>query len=156
AEISAELLCDRCGYDVRAQPADGVCPECGSSVAESRKWAPIPRRPAWQDSDPRWRRRILAGLWVLVFLPLMAVLGAFGWASRIPVTSVFDYRGAVRTLDETFCSTDGVFEPLVFCIGVVLLFSKERGRRRNHLDWTRRWGVLCSYVVLFLCTVMVL
>jgi hypothetical protein len=32
----------------------------------------------------------------------------------------------------------------------VLLFAKERGRRRNKLDWTRRWGILCTYVVLLL------
>jgi hypothetical protein len=36
-----------------------------------------------------------------------------------------------------------------------MLFSKER-RRRGRLDWTRRWGVLCSYVVLLLSAVQVL
>src|SRR5258708_39251522 len=49
-----------------------------------------------------------------------------------------------------------VYPLLVFCIGVVLLFSKERGRRGDRLDWTRRWGVLCSYVVLLLSAAQVL
>src|SRR5687768_7166083 len=156
AQTSDELPCHRCGYDLRAQPPDGVCPECEASVAESRRWAAIPRRPAWRDSDPRWRRRVLAGAWVLVLLPLMDVLTASGWASSAPVPTVFDFRGTVRTLDDTLLCGTGVYQPLVFCIGVVLLFSKERGRRGGKLDWTRRWGVVCSYVVLLLCAVPVL
>jgi hypothetical protein len=35
-------------------------------------------------------------------------------------------------------------------MGVVLLFSKERGRRADRRDATRRWGVFNSYVVLLL------
>ena len=159
AETSAQLPCHLCGYDLRAHPLDAKCPECGASVAESRRLAAIPRRPDWRDSDPRWRRRMLAGAWMLVLLPLMDALHAFGWASSMPVPNVWGY-GAVRTLDDTFlCDPGGhlsVYPPLVFCIGVVLLFSKERGRRRARLDWTRRWGVLCSYVVLLLSAAPVL
>jgi hypothetical protein len=149
-EMSADLPCHVCGYDLRAHPQDGKCPECDASVAESRRLAATPLRPAWRDSDPRWRRRVLAGAWVLVLLPLMDALTAFGWAAHVPVPSVFDFRGTIGTLDRTLLCTQGVYPPLVFCIGVVLLFSKERGRRRGRLDWTRRWGVLCSYVVLLL------
>jgi hypothetical protein len=149
AENFAELPCHKCGYDLRAHPPDGKCPECGASVAEARKEAAIPSRPAWRDSDPRWRRRMLAGVWVLVLVPLMDVLVMSGWASSIPVPNIFGY-GAIRTLDETLVSGLGVYKPIVFCIGVVLLFSKERGRRRGWLDWTRRWGVICSYIVALL------
>jgi hypothetical protein len=149
-EISAELLCHRCEYDLRAHPPDGRCPECGEPVAESRRIAAIPRRPAWQDSDPRWRRRMLAGVWVLVLLPLVEVFKALGWASSVPAPTVFDFRGAVNTLDDTVFFDLWVYQSLVFCIGVVLLFSKERGRRVAALDWTRRWGVICSYCVLLL------
>src|SRR5690242_9723450 len=143
------LPCDRCGYDLRAHPQHGQCPECGLPVAESLKWAGIPRRPAWRDSDPRWRRRIIAGLWILAFLPLIDALKTFGWASNANVPNVFHFPGAVR-LDETFLWLPGVYQPLIFCIGMVLLFSKEPGRRHNRLDWTRRWGVICSYIVLLL------
>jgi hypothetical protein len=156
-EMSADQLpCHICGYDLRAHPHDGKCPECGASVAESRRLAAIPRRPAWRDSDPRWRRRLLVGTWVLVLLPLMDALQAFGWAAQLPVPTIFYRWGAIRTLDDTLVCSSFVYQPLVFCIGVVLLFSKERGRRRNRLDWTRRWGVICSYVVLVLCAAQVL
>jgi hypothetical protein len=149
-EMSVDLPCHRCGYDLRAHPQDGKCPECGASVAESARLAAIPRRPAWRDSDPRWRRRMLAGAWLLVLLPLKDALKALDWASSLPVPTVFDYRGTVRALDDTLLCSMNVYQALVFCIGVVLLFSKERGRRRSRLNWTRRWGVLCSYVVLLL------
>lgn len=149
---AAELPCHRCGYDLRAHPADGICPECEASVAESRRLAAIPRRPAWRNSDPRWRRRMLAGAWILVLLPLQNLLLFSGWASRISVPAVFELPGVTRTLDETTFSLQDLYLRLTFCIGVVLLFSKERGPRPAKLDWTRRWGVICSYVVLLLGT----
>ena len=151
-----DLACHQCGYDLRAHAADGNCPECNASVAESRRLAAVPLRPAWRDSDPRWRRRMLAGVWILVLLPLMDAVRALEWENRVRVPSVFGYPGTVETLDQTFLSNMSVYQPLVFCIGVVLLFSKERGRRRGRLDWTRRWGVLCSYVILLLSAAPVL
>jgi len=146
--VPTELLCYRCGYDLRAHPSDGICPECGGSVGESRRWAAIPRRPAWKDSDPRWRRRMLAGIWALVLLPLMDVLEKSGWAALLRVPTFLHY-GPV-TLDETFLCMGDVYPSIVFCIGVVLLFSRERGRRQSRLDWTRHWGIICSYVVTLL------
>lgn len=154
-EISAQLSCHLCGYDLRAHPQDGRCPECGTSVAESRQFAAIPRRPAWRNSDPRWRRRILAGTWILLLLPLIDVLQGFGLASHVPVPHLFD-RYTISSLDDTLIGSSLVYRPLAFCIGVVLLFSKERGRQPAKLDWTRRWGILCSYIVLLLSAVSVL
>jgi hypothetical protein len=149
-ETTADLLCHVCDYDLRAHPQDGTCPECGASVAESRRLTGIPRRPAWRDSDPRWRRRILAGVWLLVLLPLMDALRQFGWAARVRVPNAFGFPGTVRSLSDTFLFNMDLYQSLVFCVGVVLLFSRERGRRRGRLDWTRRWGVICSYVTLLL------
>src|SRR5688572_11129554 len=83
AGTSAGPPCYGCGYDLRATPRDGKCPECGASVAESRRLAAIPRRPAWRDSDPRWRWRVLAGAWVLVLLPVVHALVASDWASDV-------------------------------------------------------------------------
>jgi hypothetical protein len=150
AAIPADLPCHGCGYDLRAHPPDGQCPECGASVAESRRLAAVQLRPPWRDSDPRWRRRVLAGAWMLVLLPLVDALRASGWASSVPVPTVFGSRGTVNTLQDTLLCFPGVYPALAFCIGVVLLFANERGRRRGRLDWTRRWGVLCCYVVLLL------
>ena len=156
SEMSAELSCHNCGYDLRAHPANGRCPECGASVEESRRLKAIPRRPRWNECDPRWRRRMLAGIWILALMPVMHALTWFGWGSIVPVPTLFDYRGTVRTLDETLACDLTVYQPLLFCMGVVLLFSRERDRRRSRLVWTRRWGVLCSYVVLLLSAAEVL
>src|SRR5882724_9800787 len=98
AEISAELPCHRCGYDLRAHPPDGKCPECGASVAEARKEALIPRRPVWAKSDARWRRRMLAGLWLLVLLPLMDLSNALEWGSKVSVPAVLEFGSYTRKL----------------------------------------------------------
>jgi hypothetical protein len=158
ADMPAAPPCHVCGYDLRAHLPDEKCPECGASVAESVRLAAIPIRPAWRDSDPRWRRRMVAGMWILVLLPLADALQALGWASSVPAPNIFGTRGAVHTLDETllFSGIMDVYQPLIFCMGGVLLFSKERGRRRGRLDWTRRWGILCSYVVFLLSAIPVL
>ena len=87
--MPADLTCYRCGYDLRAHPGDANCPECGAAVEVSQRMAGIPSRPAWRDSDPRWRRRMLAGAWILVLLPLMDVLRLFDWASKIPCPGRF-------------------------------------------------------------------
>jgi hypothetical protein len=152
--LPPELLCYRCGYDLRAHPHDGICPECGGSVAESRLWAANPRRPSWKDSDPRWRRRMLAGVWVLVLLPLVDLLQTTGWAAHVTMPTFRNYGSF--TLNETFLFTWNVYPSIVFCIGIVLLFSKERARRASRLDWTRRWGILCTYVVALLSAAMML
>lgn len=147
SELSATVECHRCGYDLRAQPGDGVCPECAASVAESREIAKVPKRPAWGDSDPRWRRRILAGLWVLLLVPVYLLVDALlDVSARVPVPTVFDYRGGVRFLSET--SLLPIVRQVLYPVGLVLLFSRERFRRRHRLDWTRRWGVFGCYLLL--------
>lgn len=156
SEMSADLLCHRCGYNLRAHPQDGKCPECGESIAESHRQALNPRRPAWRDSDPRWRRRMLLGTWILAFMPFMDVLQSFGWISSIPAPSLFHHTAL--TLDQTFLgdSVSRVDQPLLFCMGVVLLFSKERGQRLYRPEWTRRWGIICSYVISLLSAAQIL
>jgi hypothetical protein len=143
-DTSAAIPCHACGYDVRAQSPGGVCPECNASVAESIRLAPIPRRPAWHDSDPRWRRRILAGAWLLLLMPLFATLRALKLDARIPVPTFFKVQGP-QSLDDSFIRMTYAY--LIFCVSMVLFFSKERNRQPNRLDWTRRWGVIISYCV---------
>lgn len=156
ADLSGDLLCHRCGYDLRAHRQDTKCPECGEPVAESKRQAQIPRRPAWRDSDSRWRRRMLLGVWILAFMPLMDVLQSFDWISSVPVPGIFHHTP--RTLDQTFLGgmEMRVDQPLLFSMGIVLLFSKERGRRRRRLEWTRRWGIICSYVTFALSAAQIL
>jgi hypothetical protein len=148
--ISAEVPCFQCGYDLRGHGHEGKCPECGTSVVESRRLAALPRRPAWGDSDPAWRRRMLAGVWVLVLLPLMDVLNTLGWASSMPVPHVFGFCDPANMLDGRLISFYDFYPSLMFCMGMALLFSKERGRRWSRLDWIPRWGVIFCYAVLLL------
>lgn len=152
---SDAVFCHRCAYDLRAHPSDGICPECGASVAESRKLAANPVRPAWRDSDPRWRRRILAGVWLLLLMPLLTFLRRQDLLEKIPALGFFPLAG-VGNLGDTLLATPFIYEPLVFCMGAVLLFSGERDRRRAPFDWTRKWGIAGSYLVLFVSAAEIL
>jgi hypothetical protein len=144
---SLDLNCHVCGYDLRAHSEAAVCPECGTAVSKSREVAAVPIRPAWRDSDPRWRRRMLLGVWLIVLMPTMRVLHEFGITDHIPVPSVL---GPVRSLNDTYFGDGGVFDLVAFSVGIALLFSPERGRRRTWLDGTYRWGVLGCYLVMLL------
>ncbi len=143
---STALPCATCGYDLRVTPREGICPECATPVEKAIELAKIPIRPAWRDSDPRWRRRMVAGAWVMVFVPLVEVLLWSDLGKRIPVVS-YDFQGfSVGSIDTSFFAF--IFLYVSFCVGVVLFFAREQYRRRNPLDWTRRWGVFVSYAVL--------
>ena len=146
--VSDDLHCDRCGYDLRATPADGVCPECGMAVEDSIELAKLPVRPRWRDSDPRWRRRMVAGAWLLALIPAMDVLEQIGWSERIMLPALFE--GGLRPLSETFFSTFWTLPYLLYCTGFALLLTPESERRRGRFDWTRRWGMIGLSLVVML------
>lgn len=143
--MPTELHCAKCGYDLRSQPADGVCPECATPVDESARIAALPLRPSWAESDPRWRRRVLAGLWVLLLVPLPVIL-----LQAMPPydrSAPYGFWDAFRDYYiESYVSM--VYSTLAFCVGTVLLFARERGCRPRWLDTLRRWATLGPYLVL--------
>jgi hypothetical protein len=62
-------FCIRCGYVLKGLPRDGVCPECGTSVALSL------REPLLANADPEYLRKTKRGLsFVLNGILLMIVL----------------------------------------------------------------------------------
>lgn len=115
-------------------------------VAESARVAALPERPEWTHSDQRWRWRVVAGLWVLVLLiPLPAVLTAV-----LPPSEPFGpytFTDAFRYWYlESYAPM--IWAPVVFCMGMVLIFSRERGTRPRRLDRVRRWGGISAWVLL--------
>jgi hypothetical protein len=93
-------------------------------------------------------------VWILALLPIVDVMQSFGWTSAVRVPSLFGF--GVRTLDDTLFCGMRLDQLLLFCIGAVLLFSKERGPHLRRLEWTRRWGILCTYVTLLLGAAQIL
>lgn len=74
-------VCIGCGYDLRAQPADGKCPECGTDVDRSMHgfWL--------RYSDQQWVAAVLRGLnWVWANL---AVFVGAGIATALLLAIVF-------------------------------------------------------------------
>src|SRR5215211_1304756 len=81
----AAPCCLRCGYDLRGQPAQGRCPECGLPVRNSTA-APDELRLA----PPRWLGLITCGAALLVAGQALFVSGLFcagrletGWTRTV-------------------------------------------------------------------------
>lgn len=72
ATITTDLLCFGCRYNLRMQPVDGACPECGLAVAQTVYLRGQERRAFVMDGLPWWVRAcyVVFG-WVL---PLMSFL----------------------------------------------------------------------------------
>ncbi len=142
---AATFRCVACDYDLRSQPPGGVCPECATPVAESARIAALPDRPDWADSDPRWRRRLIAGLWVLAFLPVPGLLHM-----ATPAYDPFAPYGFWDAYRDYYVDSllSMTAPTLLFCVGAVLLFSRERGCRPRRLDAVRRHGALLPWLVL--------
>lgn len=65
--IDYDLTCSHCGYNLRTLRRVGLCPECGSPVADSlRSWL--------ATRDPRWLRRMAWGTALLFPTPLLVLL----------------------------------------------------------------------------------
>ncbi|MEM1028198.1 MAG: hypothetical protein AAGJ38_08950 [Planctomycetota bacterium] len=68
--IAADLPCGSCGYLLRAQPPNGVCPECGTAVADTLNASNIRLLPL------DWLRRIQAGsVCLAISIPMIWLFG---------------------------------------------------------------------------------
>src|SRR5436190_11054973 len=72
--LTFHLTCMQCHYRLRGLPADGVCPECGTPIAQSIQWwgeklkrtpwwrrRPKPPGPLLHTGDARWLRQLVLG-----------------------------------------------------------------------------------------------
>jgi len=69
-------LCERCGYNLTHQPADGRCPECGSEIAPSLTPGPLRRRTAWE-------KKRSATAWITTTLRVLTKPSAFYRSLRL-------------------------------------------------------------------------
>jgi hypothetical protein len=65
--IDQDLVCVACGYNLRTQAVDGVCPECGRSVQSTLKFPHLSR------SAPRWLTSLVDSVTVLLVAFAFAV-----------------------------------------------------------------------------------
>lgn len=88
--IDHDLPCVGCDYNLRTQPTDGACPECGMSVGATRRFPRLGR------SAPRWLTSLVDSVTMLLVAfgfsalgvwldrgrdePLPALLGTAAWA----------------------------------------------------------------------------
>lgn len=71
AVVQGDHACIRCGYNLRGAPEAGVCPECGSSVADSL------RGNLLAFADPAFLRTLVRGsrmVWWSVALMLLSIV----------------------------------------------------------------------------------
>lgn len=69
AQVTEDVPCRRCGYNLRTLLVDAKCPECGTSVADSL------RGNLLRDADPQWLERVGLGIALKLW---NIVLGIFG------------------------------------------------------------------------------
>jgi len=90
--IAGDVPCAKCGYNLRGQPADALCPECGAHVSDALD----PR--FLRFADPAWIKTamealvwmIVATFWAVVF----CLTSMFGvnvlWYAELAGTSLHD------------------------------------------------------------------
>lgn len=73
--IAGDLACRECAYNLRSLELDGVCPECGASVAGSARGHYL------QYASPLWVKKLSRGALLLVIaLAASVVAGIATWA----------------------------------------------------------------------------
>ena len=96
-------------YDLRSQPADGLCPECGLSVEQTKSVG-----THLQRGRPAWLNRLSLGTWMLLLAPIAAIIA-------VPLFALI----TVRT-DLAWLTPFAPFSAaLVYVSAIVLLTSRE-------------------------------
>jgi hypothetical protein len=81
--IAGDLACRECAYNLRSLELDGVCPECGTSVAGSARGHYL------QFASPLWVKKLSRGALLLVIaLAASVVAGIATWAVSFALAMV--------------------------------------------------------------------
>lgn len=95
-EITHDVPCIHCGYNLRGLTPGGMCPECGNPIAESL------RGDLLRYANSKWLRRVQWGLAIAIFSVGIDIVLQFsaGWLSSLygPNRVVFSLIWFVRAL----------------------------------------------------------
>ena len=85
--VDADLYCGKCGYNVRALPRNGLCPECGGLISAAL------RGNLLMYADATWVGRLRVGMTLLMWWPavcttpyLLAILSRYVWPWVLPAS----------------------------------------------------------------------
>jgi hypothetical protein len=103
------LRCVRCGYDLRGQPAEGLCPECGLSVEQTQSVG-----THLQRGRPGWLTRLSLGTWMFLLAPISAI-------TAVPLFALITDRTELAWLVPFAPFSAAV----VYMLAIALLTSRE-------------------------------
>ncbi len=143
-QIVTDLPCVNCGYNLRMQPTEGLCPECGGRI-----WKSL------DESVLNWGAEYLNKLassakWVAVTalaLPLSLIIGII--LIRILAQYVLPAPGPDPMKTRTYLQILDLCLPLPFAVAVIIhtkavwrFAASPPGRRYNHHQILMRVGVI--------------
>lgn len=124
--VAASLVCVGCFYDLRSQPKDGSCPECGRPISDTLNHP----GGALVLADPKWLRQVWLGAAGMALCALLGAAATLLWAY-----AYFAALGVVFLID------------LLQLVSLLLMTSYEPAarnaeRREMPREATRWFGVL--------------
>jgi predicted RNA-binding Zn-ribbon protein involved in translation (DUF1610 family) len=124
--VETDLACIHCGYNLRTQPSNGKCPECGNPIWRSRL-----TRPDFRAFQRFERGRVLFGL---------AAFVCFGasWCAQSSMPRGPNGADPAKIFMKevlTICSTAGL---ALLLVGVIWLAVSTYPRKSRFV-----WAMLC-------------
>jgi hypothetical protein len=148
--LTFDLACVNCGYNLRTIRLEGICPECGSAVADSTRH--YLRFAPW-----RWVESLSGGAALVLASVVGAVLVALlMWLLAAPRIGYAEHWFAI--LARSFLAGLGLVA-LLTCISGLLFLTKRNPRHRNGWEGlsARRLTRVCLLlpVIVVLCAGLV-
>ena len=138
--VCASAPCLSCGYDVRTQPADGVCPECAYPVRLSIGGQLL------RYAAPRWVRQLARGVLLLIIAAAAAVGGGILLQMVTLLTLGLTAPSGPPTSSFIMLPALGQFLLGVAILGVCLLILIGRGLQMY--QFVRRQAAISSLAIL--------
>ena len=123
ATILDERLCDHCGYNLKGLREDGACPECGKTIARSRRRS---SDDSIVDAPLTWLHSLSSGAYILAFAGVIFLCFRVG---------VWITDGGMHTL----CMLGLLGTTLMWWAGVFICTKPRPGGTENS---AREWSKL--------------